>query len=129
VRGRGERRRHALLRRHEFDAGPQPAAQRLDRCVFCLDEMLGQLDKLFHLAPIDRLVEILSGRKVPIQCPDPDAGTPGHGLQARLRTALAKHRLCRLQHSLAIADCVRARLAFFNFRLLRHRSAFACWPL
>ena len=55
--------------------------------------------------------------------------TPGHGLQARLGAALAEHRLCRLQHSLAIADRVRARLPFFNCRLLHHRSAFACWPL
>jgi len=30
VRGHGERRGHALLRRHEFHAGLQPAAQRLD---------------------------------------------------------------------------------------------------
>jgi hypothetical protein len=48
-------RGHALLRRHEFDAGPQPAAQRLDRGDICL-EMLGQFDQLFHLAPVDRLV-------------------------------------------------------------------------
>ena len=58
-------------------------AQRLDQGDFCLDEMLCQFDKVFHLAPVDRLVQRLSGRKVPIQCPDPDASAPGHGLQAR----------------------------------------------
>jgi len=52
VRGHGERRRHALLRRHEFDSGAQPAAQRLDWSGPCF-EMLGQLDKLLYLMPVD----------------------------------------------------------------------------
>jgi len=30
-------------------------AQRLDQGDFCLDEMLCQFDKVFHLAPVDRL--------------------------------------------------------------------------
>ena len=76
-----------------FDAGLQPVAQRLDRRLLYL-EVTGQLDKLIHLMPVDRLVQGFPGREVPIQCPDHDAGTPRHRLQARLRAALAEHRLC-----------------------------------
>jgi hypothetical protein len=94
VRGHGERRGHAFLRRHEFHAGLQPVAQRLDWRRLCL-ELFGQFYKVLHHMPVDRLVRCLPGREVPIQHPDPDAGMPGHGLQARLRSALAEYRLCR----------------------------------
>jgi hypothetical protein len=66
---------------------------------------------------------------VPIQRPDPDAGTLRHRLQARLGAALAEHRLCRLQHALAIADGIRARLSFFQDRLIRHRVRTEFCPL
>jgi xanthine dehydrogenase YagR molybdenum-binding subunit len=39
LRSHSERRRHALLCRHEFHAGLQPAAQRLDRARLCLEQL------------------------------------------------------------------------------------------
>jgi len=48
---------------------------------------------------------------MPVQRADADAGAFGHRLQARLGTAGAEHRLCRLEHALAIAHGVGARFA------------------
>jgi hypothetical protein len=67
--------------------------------------------ELLHLAPIDRLEQVLAGREVAIQRADADPGAFCHGLQARLRTAGAEHGLGGLQHALAIADRIGAGLS------------------
>ena len=84
--------------------------KRFDRRSFGL-QLFGEIGELLDLAPIDRLEQRLAGREMPVQRADADAGVPRHGLQAGIWAAGAEHRFCRLQHPLAIADRIGARLA------------------
>ena len=111
MRGERERRRHALLGGDELDIGAQPAAQRLDRRRFAL-QLLGELAELLDLAAIDRLVTAprASGNG-DRACRCRRRRVARHRLQARVRAAGAEHGLRRLQHALAVAQRIGARLS------------------
>ena len=85
-------------------------------------ERLGQIGQVIHFAAIHRLEQRLAGREVPVQRADADAGPLRHRLQAGIRAAGAEHRLRRLEHTLAVAQRVRARPSRHLCRGLRHHT-------
>src|ERR1700722_17033497 len=105
-----QRRRHALLGGDEFDIGSQPAPQGIDWIGLAL-QRFRQFAELLHLAPVDGLEQRLTRREVTIERPDADPGPSRHSLKARLGAAGAEHGFRSLQHALAIADRVGARLS------------------
>jgi hypothetical protein len=58
--------------------------------------VLGEIAELLDLAPVDGLVQCFAGREMAVECSDTDAGTPRHGVQACVGSAVAEHHLRRL---------------------------------
>lgn len=108
VHSERQRRRHALLGRDKLHVCVQPAAQRLDSGGIGF-QLLGEIDQLIHLAPIDRFKQSFASGKVPVQGPDPDARTPGNGLETRVRAADIENCLGSLQDPFAVASGISTR--------------------
>src|SRR5262249_4250471 len=89
ARGGSERGKHAPLRGDHSDVGTEPASERLQWFFLCC-ERSGKLDKLIHLASVDRLKQRFSRREMTVECDDTDTGRASHRLEARIRTAGAE---------------------------------------
>jgi hypothetical protein len=95
----------------------QPCAQRL-RGATIADQLFGEVSEVIDLMTIHSFEQGFACRKMPIERADPDAGSAGDGLEARLGAAHAEN-LCRsFEQKFAIADRVGTQLAswFCGFR-------------
>ena len=110
VGGQRQRRRHALFCGNEFHIRAQPAPQRVDGLRLLL-ELFGQIGKLLHLAAVHRLEQRFARGEMPVKRADAHAGGARDRFEACVRAAGAENRLCRLEHTLAIADGIDARLS------------------
>ena len=110
VGGKRERRRHALFRGNELHIRAHPVPERLDR-LHLLFQLFGQIGKMLHFAAIHRFEQGFARGEMPVERADADAGGSRDGFEARIRTAGAEHRFCRLEHALAVANRIGARLS------------------
>ena len=94
---------------NELHIRAQPSTQRFDG-VRLLLQLFRQIGKLLHLAAVHRFEQGFARGEVPVKRAD---ATPAARATASrpVRAAGAENRLCRLEHTLAIANGIGVRLS------------------
>src|SRR6202011_2753353 len=97
-----ERRRDELLRRDIVDEKPHPLVEGLARRQRS-EQASRRAGQMHDLSTVDRLDNRVAGRKMSVERPDPDAGSPGDLFEADIRADFAERGLRRLDQTLAVA--------------------------